>query len=84
MKDDDDDARLEQFEKELRSKRRASEDASAPSSTAAQQSGKPRWEKNQLVPEGWENMSVSQKATQLYMGERGLLFWINKLAVRLT
>lgn len=25
-------------------------------------------------------MSVAEKATELYMGEKGLLFWLNKFA----
>lgn len=83
LAESDDDSKIEEFEKELRSRRRASEAAPKASSgnSAEQQSSRPKWEKNQLVPEGWNSMSASQKATQLYMGERGLLFWINRLAV---
>ncbi|KAL0543408.1 hypothetical protein IC582_018504 [Cucumis melo] len=28
----------------------------------------------------WEEMSVVEKAMELYMGEKGLLFWLNKFA----
>lgn len=28
----------------------------------------------------WEEMRVSEKALELYLGEKGLLFWLNKLA----
>lgn len=28
----------------------------------------------------WEEMSVAEKALELYLGEKGLLFWINKFA----
>lgn len=42
--------------------------------------GKPRWPEGQLFPDGWEEMGVFGKAWQLYAGDRGLLFWANKLA----
>ncbi|XP_057541115.1 uncharacterized protein LOC130818875 [Amaranthus tricolor] len=32
------------------------------------------------VKKDWESMSLSEKAIELYMGEKGLLFWINKFA----
>uniref|UniRef100_A0A803LEJ1 Uncharacterized protein n=1 Tax=Chenopodium quinoa TaxID=63459 RepID=A0A803LEJ1_CHEQI len=28
----------------------------------------------------WEEMSLSEKAIELYMGEKGFLFWVNKFA----
>uniref|UniRef100_A0A7C9CRP5 Uncharacterized protein n=1 Tax=Opuntia streptacantha TaxID=393608 RepID=A0A7C9CRP5_OPUST len=28
----------------------------------------------------WEEMSLSEKVLELYMGEKGLLFWLNKFA----
>ena len=31
-------------------------------------------------PKDWETMSLSEKAVELYVGERGALFWLNKLA----
>ena len=31
-------------------------------------------------PKSWEEMTVSEKTIELYMGEKGLLFWLNKLA----
>ncbi len=42
--------------------------------------GKPRWPEGQLFPDGWEEMGPFGKAWQIYAGERGLLFWANKLA----
>lgn len=42
--------------------------------------GKIRWREGQLFPDGWEQMSIFEKAWQLYAGERGGLFWANKLA----
>ncbi|XVE87419.1 hypothetical protein DITRI_Ditri18aG0115900 [Diplodiscus trichospermus] len=32
------------------------------------------------VPKKWEEMSVTEKAIELYVGEKGLLFWLNKFA----
>lgn len=31
-------------------------------------------------PKVWEEMTLSEKAVELYMGEKGLLFWLNKFA----
>uniref|UniRef100_A0A2N9H4M3 Uncharacterized protein n=1 Tax=Fagus sylvatica TaxID=28930 RepID=A0A2N9H4M3_FAGSY len=31
-------------------------------------------------PKKWEDMSVAEKAIELYVGEKGLLFWLNKFA----
>ncbi|KAL3158634.1 hypothetical protein ABBQ32_011384 [Trebouxia sp. C0010 RCD-2024] len=42
--------------------------------------GKPRWPEGQLFPDGWEEMGPFAKAWQIYAGERGALFWANKLA----
>lgn len=38
------------------------------------------WEEGKLFPEKWDQMSAPQKAQQLWMGDRGFLFWTNKLA----
>ncbi|XVF15900.1 hypothetical protein REPUB_Repub09cG0196300 [Reevesia pubescens] len=32
------------------------------------------------VPKKWEEMSITEKAIELYVGEKGLLFWLNKFA----
>ncbi|XP_014509569.1 uncharacterized protein LOC106768769 [Vigna radiata var. radiata] len=31
-------------------------------------------------PKKWEEMSLSEKAVELYVGEKGALFWLNKFA----
>lgn len=33
------------------------------------------WKEGQLFPEGWEQMDPIEKATELYLGERGILYW---------
>jgi hypothetical protein len=38
------------------------------------------WQEGQLFPEKWDQMTLWEKSVQLYMGERGLLFWANKAA----
>lgn len=38
------------------------------------------WKEGELFPEGWEKMNLFEKFYNAYMGERGLLFWANKLA----
>ncbi|GMI86368.1 hypothetical protein like AT2G17972 [Hibiscus trionum] len=32
------------------------------------------------TPKKWEEMSMAEKAVELYVGEKGLLFWLNKFA----
>ncbi|KAK8607466.1 hypothetical protein V6N13_053201 [Hibiscus sabdariffa] len=32
------------------------------------------------TPKKWEEMSMTEKALELYVGEKGLLFWLNKFA----
>ncbi|KAM3285734.1 hypothetical protein P3S67_024533 [Capsicum chacoense] len=31
-------------------------------------------------PKDWDSMNMTEKAIELYMGEKGLLFWLNKFA----
>lgn len=39
------------------------------------------WKKGQLFPEGWEEMDPIEKATELYLGERGMLYWATQLTI---
>ncbi|XP_061341164.1 uncharacterized protein LOC133287548 isoform X2 [Gastrolobium bilobum] len=32
------------------------------------------------TPKKWEDMTLTEKAIELYMGEKGALFWLNKFA----
>ncbi|KAL2455686.1 hypothetical protein Adt_29805 [Abeliophyllum distichum] len=32
------------------------------------------------APKDWDSMSLTEKAIELYVGEKGLLFWLNKFA----
>ncbi|XP_038998059.1 uncharacterized protein LOC120123181 [Hibiscus syriacus] len=34
----------------------------------------------EAAPKKWEEMSMTEKALELYVGEKGLLFWLNKFA----
>eukprot|EP01026_Neomeris_dumetosa_P003704 TRINITY_DN1099_c1_g1_i1.p2 TRINITY_DN1099_c1_g1~~TRINITY_DN1099_c1_g1_i1.p2 ORF type:complete len:177 (+),score=22.03 TRINITY_DN1099_c1_g1_i1:33-533(+) len=43
-------------------------------------SNRAEWKEGQLFPEGWENMDAGQKLFELWTGERGMLFWMNKIA----
>lgn len=38
------------------------------------------WKKGKLFPEGWEQMDAVEKVTELYLGQRGMLFWATELA----
>ena len=83
----DDDAELERLESLAKGgrPRRVSAGSSSAQPRAPQQredapSGEVRWKEGQFLPDGWENLSAWEKAVQLYMGERGLLFWANKAA----
>ncbi len=43
---------------------------------------KGQWREGQLFPVGWEQMGIFEKGWQLWAGERGFLFWSNKLALQ--
>jgi hypothetical protein len=43
-------------------------------------SNQAEWKEGQLFPVGWEEMPLSQKLSELYLGRRGVLFWANQLA----
>lgn len=38
------------------------------------------WKEGKLLPEGWEDLTLGEKAWEIYAGERGALFWANKVA----
>jgi hypothetical protein len=38
------------------------------------------WKEGALFPVGWERMPLPQKVTEIYLGQRGMLFWANKAA----
>uniref|UniRef100_A0A383VJ08 Uncharacterized protein n=1 Tax=Tetradesmus obliquus TaxID=3088 RepID=A0A383VJ08_TETOB len=38
------------------------------------------WKEGKLFPEGWEQMPLPDKVAELYLGQRGMLFWANKAA----
>lgn len=74
----DEDARIEAMESSGRRNRAAS--VGVRGLDDEDESKQVEWKDGKLVPEGWERMSTAEKAGQLYVGERGLLFWMNKLA----
>jgi hypothetical protein len=43
-------------------------------------SARAEWKKGKLFPEGWEQMSLPEKVAELYLGQRGLLYWTNEAA----
>jgi len=76
-------ARLEAMESRLRATGGSS--AATRSRSAASQE-KPAgqraaWKEGQLFPEGWEEMDPVEKATELYLGERGFLYWATQLTI---
>ncbi|PRW57443.1 hypothetical protein C2E21_3932 [Chlorella sorokiniana] len=85
---EDDEARIAALEAAARARKgfkaeqaeafRGSRPAKASSSGSG---GMADWKEGQLFPEGWEEMDPLQKATELYMGKRGFLFWANKAAL---
>jgi len=40
------------------------------------------WGEKSLLPEGFDRMSPAERVSELWMGERGALYWMNWLAVR--
>lgn len=47
---------------------------------AVSETGRAKWKEGQLLPEGFDKMDPLEKATELYLGDRGILFWANKAA----
>lgn len=39
------------------------------------------WKEGELLPEGWEDLSLGEKAWEIYAGERGALYWANRFAL---
>jgi hypothetical protein len=59
--------------------RRFQLDAPPEEVTPKKKASAPRREKQRERKE-WEEMSLTEKAVELYVGEKGLLFWLNKFA----
>ena len=38
------------------------------------------WREGKLLPDDWDRMDSARKLTELYLGQRGAIFWVNKLA----
>ncbi|KAL6763757.1 hypothetical protein V8C86DRAFT_2489821 [Haematococcus lacustris] len=84
----DDEARLAQLEDAVRKKKRASGVAAPPrkiqirgqETKVEEASNRAEWKEGQLFPEGFDNMTLGDKITELYLGRRGILFWANKAA----
>jgi len=79
----DDESRLEALEASVRAKKGAKVAAAAASSRQPSASSGTRfaeWKEGQLFPEGWDNMDPLEKMNELYLGQRGFLFWSTKLA----
>lgn len=45
-----------------------------------QQDAKITMNSRDSTPKDWDSMSLTEKAIEFYMGEKGLLFWLNKFA----
>lgn len=43
-------------------------------------SNRAEWKKGKLFPEGWEEMGLGDKVTELYLGRRGMLFWASEIS----
>ncbi|XP_054775756.1 uncharacterized protein LOC129284339 [Prosopis cineraria] len=61
-----------------RSRRQARQERGDGAASNAAQSAKAKVSGSN--PKKWEDMSLTEKAIESYMGEKGLLFWLNKFA----
>lgn len=82
---DDEEARIEAIEaagRKARSKTAARRQIPIRNVTPRQEasSNRAEWKKGQLFPEGWEQMDLGEKVTELYLGKRGILFWATEIA----
>lgn len=73
-------AALEATSRKARSKRQIPIRNMTPRPEDNPSDSRAEWRKGQLFPEGWEQMSVGQKAYELYLGRRGFLFWATELS----
>lgn len=83
--EDDEEARLEAYESLVKSGKKPTRKEYEGMQAARQAESeaadaKVVWKASELFPEGWEKMTTLEKAGQLYMGERGFLFWSAKIA----
>ena len=39
-----------------------------------------RWKDGEALPEDWDNLTASEKIYELYVGDKGLLYWVNRTA----
>lgn len=84
--DDDQEARIEALEASTRkakgkaAMRRQIPIRNVTPRASEDNSNMAEWKAWSLFPEGWDEMPLSQKLSELYLGRRGLLFWANKLA----
>lgn len=79
---EEEEKRVEAFESRLRATKKAGGKEEGRSRMASSSSGqRAEWKKGQLFPEGWEDMSVAEKMVELYLGDRGFLYWSTQLAV---
>lgn len=82
----EDEARIEALENQLKKAKpqKAGRQIPVRNMTAKRQdssvSPRAEWKEGKLFPEGWEQMDAFDKITELYLGQRGLLFWANKVA----
>jgi hypothetical protein len=78
---DENEERLAQLEAAARKGKSGPAKPMAPSAASTDnETSTVKWKEGQLFPEGWDKMDPLEKAGQLYMGDRGLLFWLNKAA----
>lgn len=85
---DDEEARIEAIEAASRkagSKTAARRQIPIKNVTPRQQesaigANRAEWKPGQLFPEGWEQMDLGEKVTELYLGKRGMLFWATEIA----
>lgn len=75
----DEEARLEALEASVRSKK-ASRPAASSRQSSSSGSRYAEWKEGELFPEGWDEMDPIQKISEVYLGQRGFLFWSTKLA----
>ena len=78
---EDEESRLEAFEAAVRAKKgvKAVQAGTAPRRPQAA-SDEVEWKEGSLFPEKWDEMDPLEKATQIYMGKYGALYWANKAA----
>ena len=78
---EDEEARVEAMESMVRANKKGTVSTTRGPAQDTPRRARAEWKEGSLLPEGWEEMNPLEKVTELYLGERGFLYWSTQLAI---